>query len=85
MKIKDVHTEHCCLHHGCKYGDDDCPKPLCAQIICMAMQIMSLRGKQSYLCEGCKGYDKKSEERINRMYQEAIQFKRNEIINTILK
>jgi hypothetical protein len=73
MKIKDVHTEHCCLHHGCKYGENE------------TCTVMSLRGKQSYLCEGCKGYDKKSEERINRMYQEAIQFKRNKIINTILK
>lgn len=22
---KCVHTEHCCVYHGCKYGDDDCP------------------------------------------------------------
>lgn len=22
---KDVHTEHCCVLHGCKYGDEDCP------------------------------------------------------------
>lgn len=21
-EFKDVHTEHCCLVHGCKYGDD---------------------------------------------------------------
>lgn len=20
---KDVHTEHCCIVHGCKYGEDD--------------------------------------------------------------
>jgi len=20
-----VHDTHCCVHHGCKYGDDDCP------------------------------------------------------------
>ncbi len=73
MKIKDVHTEHCCLHHGCKYGDDDCT-------------VMSLRNRQSYLCEECAiGLDEKSEERVNRMYQAALQFKRNEIINTILK
>ena len=36
----DVHTEHCCVIHGCKYGDKDCSvefgfKP------------------QSYLCESC--------------------------------
>jgi len=22
--LKDVHTEHCCTEHGCKYGDDGC-------------------------------------------------------------
>lgn len=22
---KDVHTEHCCAIHGCKYGDTYCP------------------------------------------------------------
>ena len=22
---QDVHTEHCCRIHGCKYGDTDCP------------------------------------------------------------
>lgn len=22
---KCVHTEHCCIYNGCKYGDDDCP------------------------------------------------------------
>lgn len=20
-----VHERHCCVEHGCKYGDDDCP------------------------------------------------------------
>lgn len=20
-----VHNSHCCVDHGCKYGDDDCP------------------------------------------------------------
>ena len=20
-----VHRTHCCILHGCKYGDDDCP------------------------------------------------------------
>jgi len=22
--LKDVHTQHCCVKHGCKYGDEDC-------------------------------------------------------------
>jgi hypothetical protein len=26
LSEKDVHTEHCCAHCGCKYGEDDvCP------------------------------------------------------------
>lgn len=23
-----VHTEHCCLKHGCKYRDENCPVAL---------------------------------------------------------
>lgn len=37
---RDVHTEHCCLEHGCKYGDDDCP-------------VETGRKRQSYQCEYC--------------------------------
>jgi len=35
-----VHRTHCCIKHGCKYGDRDCPVVL---------------GKvlQEYLCEDC--------------------------------
>lgn len=35
-----VHKEHCCIKHGCKYGNKDCPVVL-GEII------------QSYLCESC--------------------------------
>jgi hypothetical protein len=24
-KDRDTHTEHCCVFHGCKYGDENCP------------------------------------------------------------
>ena len=24
-KFKSVHDAHCCVIHGCKYGDSDCP------------------------------------------------------------
>lgn len=37
---RDVHTEHCCIHHGCKYCEDDCP-------------VTSGEKVQSYLCEEC--------------------------------
>ena len=39
---RDVHTEHCCQLHGCKYGDQDsCP-------------VASGRKRQSYPCEYCE-------------------------------
>ena len=42
-KEKDVHTEHCCAVHGCKYGNDTCP-------------VESNDKVQSFLCERCQ-YD----------------------------
>lgn len=38
--MKDAHTEHCCLEHGCKYFDPDCT-------------VMSGEKEQSYECEDC--------------------------------
>ena len=39
--MKNVHTEHCCVKHGCKYGEDDyCP-------------VVQKQQKQSYTCESC--------------------------------
>ena len=35
-----VHTEHCCILHGCKYGDRYCP-------------VEYGERRQSYLCETC--------------------------------
>jgi hypothetical protein len=37
---KDVHTEHCCIVHGCKYGDDDC-------------SVATGKLNQSFRCESC--------------------------------
>jgi len=36
-----VHASHCCLEHGCKYGDDDCP-------------VCTTEIKQRYKCEECE-------------------------------
>jgi hypothetical protein len=36
----DVHTEHCCLEHGCKYGDEDC-------------SVTNYSQKQSFPCPEC--------------------------------
>lgn len=38
-----VHITHCCVKHGCKYGDKDCP---------VVLEIV----KQEYICESC-GWD----------------------------
>ena len=37
---RDVHTEHCCYRHGCKYGKDDC-------------SVETGDKQQSYPCEQC--------------------------------
>lgn len=36
-----VHVTHCCIVHGCKYGDRDCP-------------VVLGKSDQHYLCEDCK-------------------------------
>lgn len=36
----NVHTEHCCADHGCKYGDDDCT-------------VTTGNRPQSFPCEWC--------------------------------
>ena len=42
--LSDVHTEHCCALHGCKYGDDQ-----------ECTVVMALK-PQAYACEEC-AYD----------------------------
>lgn len=39
--MEDVHTEHCCILHGCKYGEDD---------ICT---VQLGKYPQSYPCDNC--------------------------------
>ena len=41
-----VHETHCCVDHGCKYGDEDCP-------------VASGQLKQLYPCEECREEDPK--------------------------
>ncbi len=38
--MSDVHTEHCCLQHGCKYCDAKCP-------------VVLRQKSQSHPCESC--------------------------------
>ena len=37
----DVHTEHCCVLHGCKYGDENCT-------------VANGEKGQTFLCESCE-------------------------------
>lgn len=39
-----VHASHCCVRHGCKYGDEDCP-------------VVIGKVAQMYDCEDCE-YEK---------------------------
>lgn len=38
-----VHKRHCCILHGCKYGEDDCP-------------VVNEEVRQDHVCESC-GWD----------------------------
>ncbi len=42
-RVECTHTEHCCVYHGCKYGDEDCPVATKVSI-------------QSFRCESCDDY-----------------------------
>lgn len=39
-KMKDVHTEHCCILHGCKYDNEHC-------------SVVTMEAGQSFPCETC--------------------------------
>lgn len=39
-----VHITHCCVTHGCKYGDLDCP-------------VETKKSSQSYACEDCCNFN----------------------------
>lgn len=42
-KNKDVHTEHCCVRHSCKYGEDD-----------FYCTVKTGKKRQSFVCEDCE-------------------------------
>jgi hypothetical protein len=42
-KNKDVHTEHCCVRHSCKYGEDD-----------FYCTVRTKKKRQSFVCESCE-------------------------------
>ncbi len=52
---KDVHTEHCCVHHGCKYA---VPRTPCT--------VESGEKTQSHPCEECGERSFKIEQALQR-------------------
>lgn len=46
------HTEHCCIYHGCKYGNNDCP-------------VETEKSIQSYICESCEELCQTHENNMN--------------------
>lgn len=48
-----VHRTHCCVIHGCKYGDHNCP-------------VETGRVKQAYVCEDCESLGIKKISDINK-------------------
>lgn len=49
-----VHKTHCCIIHGCKYGDPNCP-------------VVNGSVKQEYICEYCEMDNIKTLEEIDKM------------------
>jgi hypothetical protein len=71
-EIKDVHTEHCCILHGCKYGDDE----LCT--------VMKRLAPQSYVCESCHYYGIETLEMVRKIDNTPKKVKRCPHCNHIL-
>lgn len=58
---KDVHTEHCCSIHGCKYGP----------VAVTACTVVDGSKKQSYSCEICVDVEEERSYWIERLRTEG--------------
>ena len=68
MSDKDVHTEHCCIYHGCKYGHTDCT-------------VTTRKKTQSYECEFCQDREFKMEQALKWIVQ---QFEDNYMLDGVI-
>lgn len=59
-QIFDVHTRHCCIKHGCKYGDDE------------KCTVVTKRAPQEGPCEICGMFE--VEERLDDEY-DAMKYR----------
>ena len=55
-----VHRTHCCVLHGCKYGDEDCP-------------VWNKKIKQDYPCEECGWVDEERKARRKNTEMIAVE------------
>jgi len=55
-----THRTHCCLIHGCKYGDPNCP-------------VVDGEVMQEYLCEDCNYENIRSVDDVISMHQLGIR------------
>lgn len=56
-----VHRTHCCVLHGCKYGDDDsCP-------------VVNKEIEQKYPCMDCPDSLEEAFQEVNRKYHEYLE------------
>ncbi len=63
---KDVHTEHCCLIHGCKYGYDQfkCDKEC---------TVATNKKQQSHPCEYCIEAKQDGDARMERLDDKLVK------------
>jgi hypothetical protein len=81
IKINDkigVHKTHCCLSHGCKYGDENCPVEL-GHVV------------QDYECESCS-YERediehllKDEKQFTYYLERLAKYSKNSKVTKILQ
>jgi hypothetical protein len=70
MFMKDVHTEHCCIKHGCKYSDPNCT-------------VTTGKAPQSFPCEDCEYEEERYNEFIERDDYKERRESLNNIIDEI--
>jgi hypothetical protein len=63
-----VHARHCCILHGCNYGDSDCP-------------VITEEVVQEYLCEFCDDDEVESVEEAKAIHLESDAFYRENAFN----
>jgi len=69
-KIKDVHTEHCCQIHGCKYGPAEWSVEANSWVE-IKCTVKDLVAPQSFPCEWCG-----DEDELDRAYEQNEMFNR---------